>query len=122
MKTPNQLEQRLKKYFKVDLTDKETQEKLAKAKLLCELKLELLDKVSSFISIPRMVVLKKGCKMGFEKRFLRRELSETLSFEDDLYKAQNRLQRLRDIIYKARKGQNLSLIEYNWLQKELKKV
>lgn len=117
MQTPDQLEKKIQKYWKLDLSDKETLEKLSRADDLCELKLELLRKVSSFISIARKMVLRDGCRRGFERRFLYKELIETL----DPIAAESKIQRLRDIIYKARIGQNLSIVEYNWLQKELKK-
>ncbi len=121
MKTPDQLEKRLKKYFKVDLSDKETNEKLEKIDEFIKFKFKLLHKVNCIISMELMSAKEKGYEKGLGLKFLTRELSEVFSIKDDFYKAQNKLKRLRDIVCKAQHSEDLSLIEYNWIKKELKK-
>lgn len=119
MKTPDQLERKIRKYFKVDLSDQETLEKLKKAKFLNNLQLIIWDKISSFTSIVFRSAMKKGNRRGLERELLRKEL-KPFSYDDDLL-TRRKTERLRSIIDKALRGEDLNSIEYNWLLSELKK-
>lgn len=117
MKNPNQIERKIQKYFKLDLTDKETKNALEELQLALVIKKILIERCINYaIKIAKDKDLEKKVNGMFDEKKVARNLSK------DFFEIMKKDEQLNTIAEKARKGEDLTIIEYNWLQKELKKA